>query len=250
MANRKKPNRNNRELEGYLHESFERLYFEEEFVNKKKRKAKKKKKAKPQRQVDEEKLEREFYRDFVRMQDEEEGIEEMTTAIEKIIQEEFGDPDFNEIDPEELTYKGKYISEEFNDIMFNIGKASKKHPQDILDNPKFSHLVDGILQDNKMTTYKTVPALAKYLIDTGKDFVTVSQNGVERKMSVENVIEFTANMEQTIRGSEDVVYIGLMTVHKLDGKITVFLPESDEDFETIWDFINTDKAEYLIYEPK
>lgn len=249
MRSPKKPKSSKEELQEYLHEQFERLYFEEELLKKKASKKKRKGVNKPKKEKLS-KFEEKILEDLERVSFETELEEEFSFEIEKIIKEEFEPVDYESVNPEDLRYKGEFISPEFNDMILNIGKASNRHPQDVLDNPRFEHLIDGLLQDNKMTTYKTVPALTKYLLDSGKEFITVVQNGVSVEMSVDEVSEFIATMEQTVRANEEVVYIGLLTVHRLDGEIIVYLPEDSEDFEGIWEFLNSDKSEYLIYEPK
>lgn len=148
-----------------------------------------------------------------------------------------------------LKYKGKYISNEFERYVRAASKAARKKPQQVLDNPEYTKLIENLLEKNKATTYKKVKTIAKTLKKTGKTKVEfIYPDGTTEMISAAEAVKRLARIEQRMRKKNEVVYFSPKTIQWINGKFSVYALETDFDSEELEDYINSSDVEYMVYE--
>lgn len=149
---------------------------------------------------------------------------------------------------ERLRYKGRYISEEFDELVRATARSKKVQPEDILGNPEYHKAIDNLIENNQATSYRRAKNIAKMLKKTGKKEVTLVTPSGNEKVSAEEAIKRLVTAEQKIRRKKDLVYIAPKIVQRIDGELKVHIFDEDASWDEIEEWLDGDNSEHIIYE--
>lgn len=121
-------------------------------------------------------------------------------------------------------YKGKFISEEFREIIEPIAKDSGQDVQNILNDKSLYPVIDDLIASFSITWFRSPKYIATTATAYKKDHVYFYESGLLLKVPLTEAMLALSRLEGELYEKKDLIWIKYKTINRLDGKMIIAAP--------------------------